>query len=203
MGFLMFAGLVGTMGYMAHYAKNETKSIIGDTVIQSTHNDNKDKKIIEENFTLICKRCGIKVDLQGCPLYKNHYRPCVAYLQYQGFKESVANHFKEIYLEKYEKKYKKKDKEVSFKHSDLLRLYYDTPNKETKIFRYWHSGNTKGKCDKLMNNMLWSTLVDYYSIVPDGSQNVEVWTITAPQPILEQINKIYDEVCYLSGFYSR
>ena len=200
MGFLMFAGLVGTLGYMAHCAKKETNAIIGDSVLQPTHNEVKDKQIIENNFELICKRCDIKLNSDNKPLYEKQYRPCVAYLQYQGFSTSVANHFQQIYLARYENKHQVKNNDIKNKHDRIFETYYNTfDQKVTQVVRYWHYGDTEIKCKKMMKNLLWSTLVDDYNIVKDGSQNVEVWIISASPVILEQIDDIYKEVCHLEG----
>lgn len=198
MGFLMFAGLMGMLGYMGHYAKKETTAIIGDAKIKPVNTVYGDKKIIEDNFKLICKRGNAKLDINGNPVYKNHYKPCIAYLQYQGFQEPAVRHFEKIYLEKYNRKNKNKKKEIEDKHWHLEMLFYDKyDERETKIFRYWHYGDTQAKCNKLMNNWFWSTIVDYYNIVKDGNKNVEVWSITAPPQIIRQLNTIYDEVCFL------
>lgn len=202
MGFLMFAGLIGTIGYMTHYAKQETKAIIGDSVLQPTHNIRKDKQIIEDNFELICKRCDIKLNKNNQPIYEKRYRPCVAYLQYQGFSTSVTDYFQQLYLERYNNKHETKIIDITEKHNRLLDTHFDTFNQRTtKVVRYWHYGNTKEKCKKMMTNTLWAELVYDYNIVKDGSQNVEVWIIKTSPEILQQIDTIYDEVCHMTGIY--
>ena len=194
----MLAGLVGTMAYTTYFAKKETTAIIGDTKIQPTYNTKKDKDIITQNFKLICKRGNAKLDKEGKPMYKNHYQPCCAYLEYQGFTKNVVDYFEKIYLQKYEQRHINKTKEIQQRHSELEQLFYNQyNNREIKIFRYWHSGDTESKCNKLMNNWFWSHIVKQYNIVKDGCVNIEVWTIYAPPVILKQIEKIYDEVCYL------
>lgn len=200
MGLLQFLGLVGTAAYGVHYAKNETKAIIGDSVIKPTHIDHDDKNLIEKNFKLICKRCDIKLDSDGDPIIEKGYNPCMAYLQYRGFKKSVTNHFKDIYIQKYRKKYNNKIRTMQYKHNDLLRLYIDHMNeKQTKVFRYWHWGDTEAKCKEMMKNMLWSSIVDDYNVVKDGSQKVEVWIISAPPSILKQVDTLHDEVWFLEN----
>ena len=49
MGLLMLAGLLGTIGYMGYYAKQETTAIIGDNVIKPTDTLNEDKHIHSSN----------------------------------------------------------------------------------------------------------------------------------------------------------
>ena len=197
MGFLIFAGLIGTLAYGTHFAKNEKRAIKSDLTIRPTNTQTKDKRIIEKNFELICKRCNIKLDNDGSPILKDGYNPCVAYLQYQGFQETTSNYFKELYLQKYYNKQKNDIKNIKYKHNNLLFTYYDSQEKDTKIYRHWGYGDTKEKCKQLMNNILWRTLVKHYNVVKDGSQNVEVWSIYAPPLILNQIDEIYEEVCLL------
>ena len=55
MGLLMLAGLLGTIGYMGHYAKQETTAIIGDSVIKPKDTLDENKQVIARNFKLICK----------------------------------------------------------------------------------------------------------------------------------------------------
>ena len=200
MGFLTLAGLLGTIGYMGYYAKQETKAIIGDNILKPSGIESKDKQLIKDNFKMICKRCDIKIDKNGNPIFKNHYKPCVAYLQYQGFPEKTSFYFKELYLEKYHKKYEDERKKIVEKHFNLDLHLFDEPH-ETKIFRNWDLGrNTQEKCEKMMRNWFWSHMVKNYNVVKDGNSNVEVWTISAPPSYLKQIDTIYDEVCTLEVY---
>ncbi len=200
MSFLMTAGIFGVIGYMGYYTKQETKAIIGDNILKPSGIQSKDKNLIKNNFERICKRCDIKLDKNNNPVYKNHYKPCVAYLQYQGFQEDVAFYFKDLYLERYNNKEEKRKNNIEDKHFQLDILLHDKHNEgEIKVFKYWSSGDTKLRCEKIMKNWLWSSMVKYYNIVNDGQQNVEVWTLYAPPVILNQINTIYEEVCYLEG----
>lgn len=198
MGFLMLAGLFGTLGYMGYYAKQEARAIKGDKILQPTGTPSIDKKTIENNFKLICQRGNAKIDKNNNPVHKNHYKPCVAYLQYQGFTIDIANYFKELYLEKYNRKYAQKIKQIKDRHWILEQQFYNEYDmRETKVVRYWNYGDTEKRCQTIMNNWLWSCMVERYNIVKDGNSNVEVWVISAPPSILKQIDKIYNEVCYL------
>ena len=197
MGFFMLAGLLGTLGYMGYFAKKETTAIIGDNVIQPTDTPYEDKQVIAKNFKLICKRGNAKTDIDGNPIHKEHYKPCCAYLQYQGFQQFAVDYFKKLYLEKYNKKYETNKKAIKDRHRWIdLHLLYQEPH-ETKIYRHWDYGDTYAKCEKMMNNWLWSHMVTRYNIVRDGISNVEIWTISAPPSVLKQLDKIYDEVCQL------
>ena len=199
MGFLMFAGLLGAMGYMGYYAKQETTAIIGDATIKPTETPYGDRQVIARNFKLICKRGNAKLDSEGNPIFKNHYKPCLAYLQYQGFQKFAVDYFEKLYLEKYHKKYENERKKIVEKHFNLDLHLFDEPH-ETKIVRHWDYGNTQVKCEKMMKNWFWSHMVKHYNIVKDGNSNVEVWTISAPPSYLRQIDTIYDEVCKLEVY---
>ena len=195
MGLLMLAGLAYTLGYMGHYAKNQTTAIIGDATIQPTGTLKNDKEIIKENFELICKRGNAKLDKNNNPINKG-CKQCCAYLQYQGFQQSAVNYFEKIYLKKYNKKYKDRIKEIKDKHWWLEQQFHNEYDKcQTKIIRHWDYGDTHTKCEKIMNNWFWSHMVTHYNIVKDGISHVEVWTIKAPPSILRQIDTIYNEVC--------
>ena len=195
MGFLMLAGLLGTLGYMGYYMKQETTAIIGDNVIKPTNTPYEDKQLIARHFKLICKRGNAKLDSNGNPVNKT-CNQCIAYLQYQGFQKFAVDYFEQLYLDKYNKKHEQERKNLRDKYSMLEQQFYDEYDKrETKIIRHWDYGNTEAKCEKMMNNWFWSHIVTHYNIVDDGIANVEVWTISAPPSILRQIDTIYDEIC--------
>ena len=195
MGLLMLAGLLGTIGYMGHYAKQETTAIIGDSVIKPTDTPYEDKIVIARNFKLICKRGNAKLDNDGNPVNKT-CNQCLAYLQYQGFQQFAVDYFEQLYLDKYNKGREQARKNLQDKYRKLEQQYFDECDKsETKIIRHWDFGNTQEKCEKMMKNWLWMHMVTHYNIVDDGISNVEVWTISAPPSILKQIDTIYDMVC--------
>lgn len=195
MGLLMLAGLLGTIGYMGHYAKQETTAIIGDNVIKPTDTLDEDKQVIARNFKLICKRGNAKLDNDGNPINKT-CNQCLAYLQYQGFQPFAVDYFEQLYLDKYNKGREQARKNLQDKYRKLELQFFDECSKsETKIIRHWDFGNTQEKCEKMMKNWLWRHMVQHYNIVPDGISNVEVWTISASPSILKQIDTIYDIVC--------
>ena len=201
---LMALGMLGMIGYMGYFAKQETKAIIGDGVLQPKGSIQEDNWLINQNFKLICRRCDVKLDWDGNPVHENHYKVCMAYLLYQGFQEPVAEYFKEIYLEKYHKKHEDKREEIRKKHwdIDIDMSFIDKNEYKTKIFRKWHwksERDTKEDCEKMCLNYLWSCLAKRYNVVNDGNSYVVVWTVEAPPSILNQINTIYDEVRYLEG----
>lgn len=200
MGLLMLAGLLGTIGYMGHYAKQETTAIIGDSVIKPTDTPYEDKIVIARNFELICKRGNAKLDNDGNPVNKT-CNQCLAYLQYQGFQQFAVDYFEQLYLDKYNKGREQARKNLQDKYRRLEQQFYDEYDKrETKIIRHWDFGNTQEKCEKMMKNWLWRNMVRYYNIVDDGISNVEVWTISAPPSILKQIDTIYDMVCEMEVY---
>lgn len=198
MGFLTLAGLLGTIGYMGYYAKQEATAIIGDAAIKPTETPYGDRQVIARNFELICKRGNAKLDSEGNPINKG-CKQCCAYLQYQGFQKFAVDYFEKIYLEKYNKKYENETKKIVEKHLYLDLHLFDEPH-ETKIIRHWDYGNTQEKCEKMMKNWFWSHMVKHYNVVKDGISHVEVWTISAPPSYLKQIDTIYDEVCTLEVY---
>lgn len=200
MGLLMLAGLLGTIGYMGHYAKQETTAIIGDSVIKPTDTPYEDKIVIARNFKLICKRGNAKLDNNGNPVNKT-CNQCLAYLQYQGFQQFAVDYFEQLYLDKYNKGREQARKKLQDKYWRLEQQFFDECDKsETKIIRHWDFGNTQEKCEKMMKNWLWMHMVTHYNIVDDGISNVEVWTISAPPSILKQIDTIYDMVCEMEVY---
>lgn len=200
MGLLMLAGLLGTIGYMGYYAKQETTAIIGDNVIKPTDTPYGDRQVIARNFKLICKRGNAKLDNDGNPINKT-CNQCLAYLQYQGFQKFAVDYFEQLYLDKYNKKHKQERKNLQDKYRMLEQQFYNEYDKrETKIIRHWDYGNTQAKCEKMMKNWFWSHIVTHYNIVNDGMGNVEVWTISAPPSILRQIDTIYDEICEIEVY---
>ena len=203
MALLMTLGILGTLGYMGYFVKQETKAIIGDNTIKPTYSLASDKSLISKHFKLICKRCDVKLDGYGNPINKNHYKPCIAYLLYQGFQEPATEYFKEIYLQKYNEKERKKIEDITTKHSDLLsELMLDTSKHQTKIVRKWYYGSKKSvedKCYKITENTLWNMMVSHWNVVKDGNRYVAIWTVKAQPEILKQVNKIYKEVCYIQG----
>ena len=200
MGLLMLAGLLGTIGYMGHYAKQEATAIIGNGVIKPTDTPYEDKIVIARNFKLICKRGNAKLDNNGNPVNKT-CNQCLAYLQYQGFQQFAVDYFEQLYLDKYNKGREQARKNLQDKYRKLEQQFFDEwGERETKIIRHWDFGNTQEKCEKMMKNWLWRRMVQHYNIVPDGISNVEVWTISASPSILRQIDTIYDMVCEMEVY---
>ena len=200
MGLLMLAGLLGTIGYMGHYAKQEATAIIGNGVIKPTDTPYEDKIVIARNFKLICKRGNAKLDNDGNPVNKT-CNQCLAYLQYQGFQQFAVDYFEQLYLDKYNKGREQARKNLQDKYRKLEQQFFDEwGERETKIIRHWDFGNTQEKCEKMMKNWLWRRMVQHYNIVPDGISNVEVWTISASPSSLRQIDTIYDMVCEMEVY---
>lgn len=200
MGLLMLAGLLGTIGYMGYYAKQETTAIMGNSIIKPTDTPYEDKIVIARNFKLICKRGNAKLDNDGNPVNKT-CNQCLAYLQYQGFQQFAVDYFEQLYLDKYNKGREQARKKLQDKYWMLEQQFFDECDKsETKIIRHWDFGNTQEKCEKMMKNWLWMHMVQHYNIVADGISNVEVWTISAPPSILRQIDTIYDMVCEMEVY---
>ena len=69
MGFLMLAGLLGSMAYSGHVIKNDLKAETIDYQTKPTFNVNQNKKQIRDKFNMICMRAGIKTDNDDNPIH--------------------------------------------------------------------------------------------------------------------------------------
>lgn len=197
----MLAGLLGTIGYMGYYAKNESIALLADGIIKPTNSLSEDKKIIQQNFKLICKRAtNVKLD-NGLPINEKHYRVCMAYLMDRGFSEEAVDYFKILYTNKYNMRRKILTKKINDKHKKLSIDFANYENKKVMIYKQYFGGN-KEKTEKMMENDFWKSFVNHYSLVRDSPYCREVWNLSVPEYIKEKdIDKIYYEVCFLQGIY--
>ena len=197
----MLAGLLGSIGYMGYFAKNESIALLADSIIKPTNSLSEDKKIIQQNFKLICKRAlNVKLD-NGLPIYEKHYGICMAYLKDQGFSEEAVDYFKILYTNKYNMRRKILTKKINDKHEKLAIDFANQENKKIMIYKQYFGGN-KEKTDKMMENDFWKSFANHYSLLRDGPYCREVWNLSVPEYIKKKdIDKIYDEVCFLQGIY--
>ena len=72
MGLLMLGGLIGSILYGGYAFKMDAESEIIDSKVKHTTSEVENKKIIQQNFKLICKRGRIKLD-NGLPINEKHY----------------------------------------------------------------------------------------------------------------------------------
>ena len=200
MGLLMLGGLIGSIIYGGYVFKMDAESEIIDAKVKPTTSELENKKIIQKNFKSICKRGRIKLD-NGFPINEKHYNPCLAYLEYRGFSKEEVDYFKTLYIHKYNMRRTILTKKITDKHERLMMEYSKQENKKLMIFRR-HFGGTEETMNKMMENDFWKSFTNHYSCVPDGRYNDEVWNLTVPEYVKKRdIEKIYDEVCFLQGIY--
>lgn len=200
MGLLMLGGLIGTIVYGSYFFKMEAQSEIIDSKVKPTSSKLENKKIIQQNFKLICKRGNAKLD-SGLPMYEKHYNPCLAYLQYRGFSEEEVNYFKTLYVYKYNMRRTILTKKISDKHKRFENEWSNQANNKLMIYKKY-VGGTEKTMNKMMENDFWKSITNHYSCVPDGMYNVEVWNLSVPEYTKKKdIDKIYEEVCFLQGLY--
>ena len=89
MGFLMLAGLIGSIAYSGHVIKNDLKAETIDYQTKPTFNSSQNRKKIKTHFVRICKRAGIKLK-NDCPVNKDQCHKGIEYLQYQGYKDEIC-----------------------------------------------------------------------------------------------------------------
>lgn len=200
MGLLMLGGLIGSILYGGYAFKMDAESEIIDSKVKPTTSEVENKKIIQQNFKLICKRGRIKLD-NGLPINEKHYNPCLAYLEYRGFSEEEVNYFKTLYGYKYNMRRTILTKKISDKHKRFEDEWNNQENKKLMVYRKY-LGGTEETMNTMMENDFWKSFTNHYSCVPDGRNNCEVWNLSVPEYIKEKdIDKIYTEVCFLQGIY--
>ena len=203
MGLLMLAGLVGTMAYGAYATKKEATAIMCNGVVKGTGSFYKNKKIIDNHFELICKHGTIELDRKKNPVFKDHYKSCMAYLTWQGFDEESIEYFKKEYLRRYNESRNILMRKIEQKHKNILATYNTEP-KRYMTYKRSYGGDAKSRMDKIMKNKLWATLVESYNVVPDGWKKYEIWNLRIPNDWSEKkIDKIYDEVTFAENFYPK
>ena len=205
MGLLMFLGMVGSIAYSGYAIKEETQAITIDHKNTPKYNTNKDNHYdeIKSNFISILKRNGIKYNNVTKNPTENYPNPCLAYLTSQGYKKNDLEYFKELFQQRYEKEQKIQKRTIKSKHRKILK---QIENNNTKIYytlqtKNYTRKNTLDKMSKIMENPLWSALVDNYASVPSGMHDIEVWNLYIPVE-LKHRNKlmdIYREVCKIEG----
>lgn len=196
----MLAGLLGTIGYMGYYAKNESIALLADGIIKPTNSLSEDKKIIQQNFKLICKRCNVKLD-NGLPINEKHHGVCRAYLYDRGFSEEAVDYFKTLYTNKYNMRRTILTKKINDKHEKLAIDFANHENKKIMVYKKY-LGGTEEQMELIMQNDFWKSFTNHYSRVLDSPYYREIWNLSIPEYVKEKdIDKIYDEVCFLQGIY--
>lgn len=163
----------------------------------------KNKKTIEREFLNICKRCQMTINKQNELLDIRECKIGEEYLMYQGFDEESIEYFKELFNENIEMGERRQRRKIKEKHQQYLEMLESDPQDwEATIYRKNYYGNEQidYRINKLMENELWGKIVSSKPRYIDGqgtAKYMELHNIKAPKPIINDLNNIYKEVCWL------
>ena len=211
LGIFALAGMIGTPIIAGKMLKKDFRSHTVDSVVKPCiqyspiGNTIKNKKTIERNFLNICKRCEMTINKQGELLDIRECKIGKEYLMYQGFDEESIEYFKELFNENIEWGEYRQRTEIKEKHEKYLEMLESDPQDwEVIVYRKNYYGNEEinYRLNKLMENELWGKIVPDKPRYIDGegtAKYMELHVIKAPKPIINDLNNIYKEVCWLQG----
>ena len=211
LGIFALAGMIGTPIIAGKMLKKDFRSHTVDSVVKPCiqyspiGNTIKNKKTIERNFLNICKRCEMTINKQGELLDIRECKIGEEYLMYQGFDEESIEYFKELFNENIEWGEYRQRTEIKEKHEKYLEMLESDPQDwEVIVYRKNYYGNEEinYRLNKLMENELWGKIVPDKPRYIDGegtAKYMEPHVIKAPKPIINDLNNIYKEVCWLQG----
>ena len=211
LGIFALAGMIGTPIIAGKMLKKDITNHTVDSVVQpctqysSIGNTIKNKKTIERNFLNICKRCEMTINKQDELLDARECKIGEEYLMYQGFDEESIEYFKELFNENMEMGKSRQRIEIKEKHEKYLEMLESNPQDwEATIYRKNYYGNEQidYRLNKLMENELWGKIVTIkprYIRGEGTAKYMELHNIKAPKPIINDLNNIYKEVCWLQG----
>ena len=211
LGIFALAGMIGTPIIAGKMLKKDFRSHTVDSVVKPCiqyspiGNTIKNKKTIERNFLNICKRCEMTINKQGELLDIRECKIGEEYLMYQGFDEESIEYFKELFNENMEMGKSRQRREIKEKHQQYLEMLESDPQDwEVIVYRKNYYGNEEinYRLNKLMENELWGKIVPDKPRYIDGegtAKYMELHVIKAPKPIINDLNNIYKEVCWLQG----
>lgn len=163
----------------------------------------KNKKTIEREFLNICKRCQMTINKQNELLDIRECKIGEEYLMYQGFDEESIEYFKELFNKNMKMGKYRQIREIEEKHEKYLEMLESDPQDwETTLYRKNYYGNEEinYRLNKLMENELWGKIVyDKPSYIKGQgtAKYMELYVIKAPTQIINDLNNIYKEVCWL------
>ena len=211
LGIFALAGMIGTPIIAGKMLKKDFRSHTVDSVVKPCiqyspiGNTIKNKKTIERNFLNICKRCEMTINKQGELLDIRECKIGEEYLMYQGFDEESIEYFKELFNENMEMGEYRQRREIREKHEKYLEMLESDPQDcEVIVYRKNYYGNEEinYRLNKLMENELWGKIVPDKPRYIDGegtAKYMELHVAKAPKPIINDLNNIYKEVCWLQG----
>lgn len=211
LGIFALAGMIGTPIIAGKMLKKDFRNHTVDSVVKPCiqyspiGNTIKNKKTIERNFLNICKRCEMTINKQDELLDIRECKIGEEYLMYQGFDEESVEYFKELFNENMEMGESRQRREIREKHQQYLEMLESDPQDwNGTIYRKNYYGNEQidYRINKLMENELWKKIVCDKPRYIDGegtAKYMELHVIKAPKPIINDLNNIYKEVCWLQG----
>lgn len=209
LGIFALAGMIGTPIIAGKMLKKDFRNHTVDSVVKpciqysSIGNTIKNKKTIERNFLNICKRCEMTINKQDELLDIRECKIGEEYLMYQGFDEESIEYFKELFNENIEWGEYRQRTEIKEKHEKYLEMLKSDPQDwEGIMYRKNYYGNEQidYRINKLMENELWKKIVcdkPRYIKGEGTAKYMELHVIKAPKPIINDLNNIYKEVCWL------
>lgn len=211
LGIFALAGMIGTPIIAGKMLKKDFRNHTVDSVVKPCiqyspiGNTIKNKKTIERNFLNICKRCEMTINKQDELLDIRECKIGEEYLMYQGFDEESIEYFKELFTENMEMGESRQRREIREKHEKYLEMLKSDPQDwEVTMYRKNYYGNEQidYRINKLIENELWKKIVPNKPRYIDGegtAKYMELHFIKAPKPIVNDLNNIYKEVCWLQG----
>lgn len=209
LGIFALAGMIGTPIIAGKMLKKDITNHTVDSLVQPCTQYNpisntiKNKKTIEKEFLNICKRCDMTINKQDELLDARECKIGEEYLMYQGFDEESIEYFKELFNENMEMGKSRQRREIKEKHQQYLEMLESDPQDwEVIVYRknYYGNEDINYRLNKLMGNELWGKLVyqkPRYIKGEGTAKYMELHVIEAPKPIINDLNNIYKEVCWL------
>lgn len=211
LGIFALAGIVATPIIGGKMIMRDITNYTVDSLVKpctqysSIGNTIKNKKTIEREFLNICKRCQMTINKQNELLDIRECKIGEEYLMYQGFDEESIEYFKELFNENIRRGKSRQRIEIKEKHEKYLEMLKSDPqNWETTVYRKNYYGNEQidYRINKLIENELWGKIVSDKPRYIDGegtAKYMELHVAKAPKPIINDLNNIYKEVCWLQG----
>lgn len=211
LGIFALAGIIATPILGGKILKKDMSNHTVDSLVKPCTQHNpisntiKNKKTIEREFLNICKRCDMTINKQDELLDERECKIGEEYLMYQGFDEESIEYFKELFNENMEWGEYRQRTEIKEKHQQYLEMLESDPQDwEVIVYRknYYGNEDINYRLNKLMRNELWGKLVPQkpqYITGEGTAKYMELHVIKAPKPIINDLNNIYKEVCWLQG----
>lgn len=211
LGIFALAGMIATPIIGGKMIKRDITNYTVDSLVKPCTQYNpisntiKNKKTIEREFLNICKRCQMTINKQNELLDIRECKIGEEYLMYQGFDEESIEYFKELFNKNIRKGESRQRIEIKEKHEKYLEMLESDPQDwEVIVYRKNYYGNEEinYRLNKLMENELWGGLVPQkpqYITGQDTAKYMELHVIKAPKSIINDLNNIYKEVCWLQG----